>query len=436
MQLMMSWRKTQLSGLHCVVWRWLTTRLKCKNCLGEWHTTTRALAGNTTFANFPVFSPCFFPSRFCPVSFLDLCLFPRHIREFCDFLAKIPSMRQMEQAGATAVEFRQVVAEMQAEAKQLQVPEAHPLHELVCVYAGCSQATFEANKDITWKFSRTWIEDFVFTHAWVFPDLRRSELGELLQAVTRRRQDDRVDQVDLAFMAAVTSNVPRLLELLSSMPENFPQFFMVHLVDLLYYAGRLPVSTETPDGQLPIRDQHLMAYAEDLCRGKPLLWGYALNYLRAGGSTATAHFLETMADKYCASAVEDEQLLWKALNLLEELEMSELGRQHCWRRARLLRNSGDFLGAISWACWAVVGINSKDLEIAERGAADISEFCDEMGDHDMAAFGSCFVKLFLWFLWSRTCNLNKKLQFSPFFIIVMILVPTSGSNCFRHCWPP
>lgn len=310
-----------------------------------------------------------------------------HIGEFCDFLSNIPSMRQMEQAGATAVEFRQVIAEMQAEAKQLQVPESHPLHELVCVYSGCSQAAFEANKDITWKFSRTWIEDFVFTHAWIFPDLRRSELGELLQAVTRRRQDDRVDQVDLAFMAALTSNVPRLLELLSSMPENFPQFFLVHLVDLLYYAGRLPVSSETPDGQLPIRDKHLMAYAEDLCRGKPLLWGYALNYLRAGGSTATGHFLETMADKYCASAVEDEQLLWKALNLLEELEMSELGRQHCWRRARLLRNSGDFLGALSWACWAVVGISPrKDMEqIAERGAADISEFCDEMGEHDMTA---------------------------------------------------
>jgi len=327
----------------------------------------------------------------------------RHIREFCDFLSNIPSMRQMEQAGATAVEFRQVIAEMQAEAKQLQVPESHPLHELVCVYSGCSQAAFEANKDITWKFSRTWIEDFVFTHAWIFPDLRRSELGELLQAVTRRRQDDRVDQVDLAFMAALTSNVPRLLELLSSMPENFPQFFLVHLVDLLYYAGRLPVSSETPDGQLPIRDKHLMAYAEDLCRGKPLLWGYALNYLRAGGSTATAHFLETMADKYCASAVEDEQLLWKALNLLEELEMSELGRQHCWRRARLLRNSGDFLGALSWACWAVVGISPrKDMEqIAERGAADISEFCDEMGEHDMTAFGQCFESF------SFSCPLQK-----------------------------
>ena len=323
---------------------------------------------------------------------------PRQIRDFGDFLSKIPSMQEMEQAGATAVEFRQAVAEMQREAQHLQVSEAHPLHELISIYAGCSQSAFEANKDVTWKFSRSWIEDFVFTHAWVFPDLRRSELGELLQAVTRRRQDDRVDQVDLAFMAVVTSNVPSLLELLQSMPENFPQFFLVHLVDLLYYAGRLPTSSETPDGELPIRDQHLMAYAEDLCRGSPVLWGFALNYLRAGGSTATSHFLETLADQYCANAVEEEQLLWKALNLLEELEMSQLGRQHCWRRARLLRNNGDFLGALSWACWAVVGITPKrrqDAEqIAERGAAEISEFCDEMGEHDMTATAVAFHKVF------------------------------------------
>lgn len=119
----------------------------------------------------------------------------RHIQSFADFLGKIPSMRQMEQAKATAVEFRQVVAEMQAGARALQVPATHAMHELVEVYAGCSQADFEANKDVVWRFSSSWVEDFVFTHAWTFPDLRRSELGELLKAVTRRRPEDKVDQV-------------------------------------------------------------------------------------------------------------------------------------------------------------------------------------------------------------------------------------------------
>ena len=314
----------------------------------------------------------------------------RQIQQFCDFLSKIPSMRQMEQAGATIVEFRQVIAEMQAEARMLQVPDSHPLHSLISVYAGCSQADFEANKDMAWRFSRSWIEDLVFTHAWVFPDLRRCELGELLQAVTRRRQDDKVDQVDLTFMAALTSNVPSLLELLDSMPEKFPQFFQVHVVDLLYYAGRLPISSETPDGKLPIRDQHLMAYAEDLSLGEPRLWGFALNYLRAGGSPATGDFLKTLADRYCGSAVEDEQLLWQALALLEDLELSELGREHCWSRARLLFAAGDLLQALSWACWAVVGIfkpkrKQEAEEVLEQGAAKISDFCDEMGNQNMAA---------------------------------------------------
>ena len=50
---------------------------------------------------------------------------------------------------------------------------------------------------------------------------------------------------------------------------RFPQYFMVHLVDLLYYAGRLPLSSETGT---PPRDQHLIAYAEDLRSGEPKLW--------------------------------------------------------------------------------------------------------------------------------------------------------------------
>ena len=104
-------------------------------------------------------------------------------------------MRQMEEAKATAVEFRQVVAEMQAAAKQLQVAE-HAMQPLISIYSGCSQEEFEQKKDVVWRFAGSWVEDFVFTHAWSFPDLRRSELGELLKAVTQRRPEEKVDQVE------------------------------------------------------------------------------------------------------------------------------------------------------------------------------------------------------------------------------------------------
>ena len=112
------------------------------------------------------------------------------------------------------------------------------------------------------------MEDLVFTHAWVFPDLRRSELGDLLLAVARtdgvrgasgvmlrsnvgteaeckqiswansarllaltpehgeftvparRHQDESIDDVDRGFIATLKCDVPGLLKLLSSMPEK------------------------------------------------------------------------------------------------------------------------------------------------------------------------------------------------------------------------
>ena len=312
-----------------------------------------------------------------------------HILLFCDFLSKFPSMREMELAGATTVEFGQAIVEMQDAAQSIacQLPEKHPLQQLLEVYMRSSQVDFEANKDTSWKFSRTWIEDFVFTHAWVFPDLRRAELGDLLQAVARRRPDESIDDVDRAFVAAVKCDVPALLEVLSSMPDKFPQYFVVHLVDLLYYAGHLSLSAE-PDCHLAPRDWHLMAYAADLCQ-PPQQLRCALNYLRAGGAPEVARCLQFLADKYCSNAVGDNKSMWEALSLLDDLELGELGRQHCWQRARLLRSSGDLLGALSWACWAVVGIQSseQDVEICvdklDKGAAEVSDFCDEIVENGM-----------------------------------------------------
>ena len=312
------------------------------------------------------------------------------ISQFCDFLSKFPSMREMEVAGATGVEFCQAIDEMQVAAQSIasQISDKHPLRQLLEVYTRSSQADFEANKDVSWKFSRNWVEDFVFTHAWVFPDLRRAELGDLLQAVARRRQDESIDDVDRAFVAAVKCDVPALLERLTSKPDKFPQFFVVHLVDLLYYAGRLPLSTHS-DVPLPLRDWHLIAYAADLCQA-PQQLRFALNYLRAGGSSEVARCLQGLADRYCANAVNDNKQLWEALSVLDDLELAELGRQHCWQRARLLRKSGDLLGALNWACWAVVGIQSSEHETESslklsKGEAQISDFCDEMVEQDMAA---------------------------------------------------
>ncbi|CAJ1456102.1 unnamed protein product [Effrenium voratum] len=334
------------------------------------------------------------------------------ISEFCQFLAKFPSMWEMEQAGATAVEFRQAVVELQGAARawQEQLEDAHPLHQLLRIYAGCSQADFEANKDVACKFARSWVEDLVFTHAWVFPDLRRSELGDLLLAVARRHQDESIDDVDRGFIATLKCDVPGLLKLLSSMPEKFPQYFMVHLVDLLYYAGRLPLSSETGT---PPRDQHLIAYAEDLRSGEPKLWRYGLNYLRAGAAPETGRFLATLADEYCASAVEDDQALWQALGVLEDLEMSELGYEHCWRRAQHLK--GQPLHAIAWACWAVVAMKRRPGADAER-ITRLSDFCDELAKEDM---GRLLEEL-------APANLEESFDDCPSYALLASLVPVGA----------
>ena len=168
-------------------------------------------------------------------------------------------------------------------------------------------------------------------------------------------------------MAALTSNVPRLLELLELMPEHFPCFFVVHVVDLLYYAGRLSDSA--------IRERHLISYAQQLAEQD--LKSFALSYLRAGSSSESKELLRSLADAYCGSVVSDSQKLWKALTLLEDLGLQEMGRKHCWQRAFDFKDSKDYLEAISWASWAVVGLGN------EKGAGELSELCDAMAAEDM-----------------------------------------------------
>eukprot|EP00931_Biecheleriopsis_adriatica_P061322 TRINITY_DN36876_c0_g1_i1.p1 TRINITY_DN36876_c0_g1~~TRINITY_DN36876_c0_g1_i1.p1 ORF type:complete len:690 (+),score=156.08 TRINITY_DN36876_c0_g1_i1:66-2135(+) len=322
------------------------------------------------------------------------------VSSVCDLLRKMPSQRQMDEGRATAVEFCQSMREIQEAAQGLlrQVPAEHPVRQLLEVYAGCSLAAFEANEDVAAKMSRTWVEDFIFSHAWVFPDLRRAELGDLLKAIARRRTQENIDDVDRAFFATLTVDVPELLRLLKTMPDRFPCYFVVHLVDVLYYAGRVPLALDTGDADaVPPRDWHLMAYAEELSSGDQELRRFALDYLRAAGAPAAAQLLEKLADQYCEAAANDDGALLKALAVLEDLGLSQsLGRKQCWRRADLLRTSGDVCGAIRWACWAEValaadGLDStvarsladKDSDSNGGGPARISELLDTLADDNL-----------------------------------------------------
>jgi len=261
----------------------------------------------------------------------------------------------MEEARASEAEFRQAMVEIQNAANSIleKTPQEHPARQLIEIYAGCPQAAFEKGEDVAQKWGRTWVEDFVFAHAWVCPDFRRTELGDLLKAVARRRTTEQIDDVDRVLFAVITLDIPVLLELLSSLPERFPAFFVTHLVDVLYFAGRVPLKVEVKGQQvIPPRDWHLISYAQELCAGPRTLQRYAIDYLRAGGSLAATRFLEVVADQYCATA-SGESDLEEALELLADFDLrGKLGLRHCRRYAQALRASGDVAGCIRWICRA------------------------------------------------------------------------------------
>eukprot|EP00933_Yihiella_yeosuensis_P041219 TRINITY_DN35636_c0_g1_i1.p1 TRINITY_DN35636_c0_g1~~TRINITY_DN35636_c0_g1_i1.p1 ORF type:complete len:714 (-),score=154.17 TRINITY_DN35636_c0_g1_i1:60-2201(-) len=325
------------------------------------------------------------------------------VARVCDFLQKIPSLRQMAESNASSMEFCHAIREIQEAAQRLlkEAPADHPTRQLLEVYAGCAQQTFEANEDVAATMGRNWVEDFIFASAWVFPDLRRIELGDLLRAVARRRNSESIDEIDQVLFAVLTLDVPELLRLLSSMPDRFHGYFVVHVVDMLYYAGRVPMSFET-GGAIPPRDFHLICFAEELCRGSRQLWRVAIDYLRAAGAPAAVRFLSQVNEQYCSAAAEDETAFMEALTLIEDLGLSRsLGAAQCWKRAEQLRASGNFLGCLRWACWAEAGVATSSEAAASWGSlrtnagqekdelkvrsccAKISEMLDELAEEDL-----------------------------------------------------
>merc|ERR1719428_946399 len=104
----------------------------------------------------------------------------------------------MDEVGASETEQRQAFQEVQAAAETIRrevtaIAPQHPIRDLLDIYAGCQQDVFDSAGDVAKKWARTWVEDFAYSHAWIFPDLRRSELGDLLRAVAQRHQDEDID---------------------------------------------------------------------------------------------------------------------------------------------------------------------------------------------------------------------------------------------------
>jgi len=278
----------------------------------------------------------------------------KHIARVCDFLRGIPALHQLEEV--STVEFRQVLRQMiEGGQKVLRtIPAEHPVRPIMEVYAGPGKRAFEEGKDVAKKWGRTWIEDFAYAHAWVHPDLRRSELSDLLLAVSQRRSDEEIDEVDRALFLLVMLEIPEMLSLLSRSPERYPAVVLTHLVDILYFAGRLPGVTGQCEAEkdsepaVTSRDWHLQRYAEELLEGPRQMRRCAMSYLRAGGTAAARDGLEAAFEKYAETAISDEETE-EALALLADLGLSaELGVRLCTQKAGVERRSGHICKALHW----------------------------------------------------------------------------------------
>eukprot|EP00929_Paragymnodinium_shiwhaense_P008854 TRINITY_DN112827_c0_g1_i1.p1 TRINITY_DN112827_c0_g1~~TRINITY_DN112827_c0_g1_i1.p1 ORF type:complete len:689 (-),score=124.36 TRINITY_DN112827_c0_g1_i1:76-2037(-) len=300
-----------------------------------------------------------------------------NVRRICDFLRRMPSLRMMDEVGASEVENRQAVREIQVSAREVmqQLPEEHPGRELLEIYCGSSLEAFEAGKDIASKWARSWTEDLAYSLAWVFPDLRRFELADLLRMVARRRNSENIGDVDKVFFKVLEMDVPGLLEACLAMPDSFPAYIVTHLVDVLYFAGRIPLSLELrQDGEtVPPRDFYLIAYSKELLSGTREQQRLAVNYLRAGGSPAATAALEAAAETYCGSAASDAELEG-GLDLVANLGLSDkLGSKVCRKRALDARKKGDLATCLRWACRAEDSCEASGVFVSEL----LDELCSE-----------------------------------------------------------
>lgn len=299
------------------------------------------------------------------------------VARVCEFLRKSRPLLQMEQAHTSLVDFHRDVAHVQSMARRMlaETPADHPTRQLLEIYAGCDQGSFEANEDVGARYGRTWIEDVAYAHAWIFPEMRKTELGDLLRAVAQRRTTESIDDLDRVFFAVLALDIPALLKLLEAAPDRFPSLFVAHLADALYFAGRLPLVVEAPSGEklVPPRDWHLMAYAKEIGLGSRGRARLALDYLRSGGSEEVRKDLKAAAEKYCETANTDAEMD-EAMALLVDLGLApDLGPRQCRLRASHLRDAGDLAGCLRWACQA------EHYSACARGY-HVSEMLDSIAD--------------------------------------------------------
>lgn len=298
-----------------------------------------------------------------------------------DWLAQIPSMHQIDEARASDVEVRQAMSEIRNGAQRL-IKEAprggHPITKLLKIYAGASREVFERGEDVASVYGRGWVEEMILALVWVFPDLRRGELGGLLRDVAFRRRDEELDDIDTMFFDIFDNNVAGMVRKVHACPDALPMYFTVHFVDMLFFAGRVPISLGPRDheaGGSP-RDFYLMEYAKHLCQDGRENIRLAFDYLRAAGAPTARRRLEQVAALYGEAGNTDGEGE-EAVQVFAEYGISwKVSVDHCRRLALLRRAENDLTGCVRWAC------RGEELG-GQPCTAWVSEILDEIASKDL-----------------------------------------------------
>merc|ERR1712126_380032 len=111
----------------------------------------------------------------------------------------------------------------------------------------------------------TWMEDLIFSYVWTSAS-SVPRLGTLLQKVTMRQRDEEIAAADEIFFSAFALDLTSMLRNLD-LPDlpggnswHGRPFLVTHLLDILYFAGRVP--------DAGVREWYLSQYANYLCDEK------------------------------------------------------------------------------------------------------------------------------------------------------------------------
>ncbi|RZC34971.1 nuclear pore complex protein Nup85 [Asbolus verrucosus] len=203
--------------------------------------------------------------------------------------------------------------------------------------------------EIAWgeiqQYCEAWYE---LLAAWLFftqPTVKSFELGQLAkQCITKMSIGNRIKHLDRVLLAAMEFDVLQVIKEVQHMTEN--GWFVCHLTDLLYHAGRLSdLNVESENFQPEkLRESFLIDYGT-LLMGHKSLWQVGLSYLDhcpQDGLEVTKLLLPRLP---LDSELRTQKIVREAINR----NLPETAQSICKVQGMVCKNRGRLGHALAWA---------------------------------------------------------------------------------------